>query len=203
VIVDAGAHAGQFSTIVHALCGARCVLIEANPVLAGRLIAPPGGTVIPAALGAADGEASFVFRENPEGGSINTRSLDDGNQTTPIEVISLDTLRRRLNIDRIDVLKLDIEGAEFALLEHTPATLLADIRQITVEFHDFVPDYQGRGLYEAARARLQSLGFICANFAFRTHGDVLFVNSRHLPLTPWNRFFVRHIARWLLKLRGS
>ena len=37
---------GAASQFVHQVCGARCVLIEANPVLAGRLIPPPGGTVI-------------------------------------------------------------------------------------------------------------------------------------------------------------
>ncbi|MBE2286887.1 MAG: FkbM family methyltransferase [Prosthecobacter sp.] len=203
VIVDAGAHAGQFSQIVHDMCGGRCVLIEANPVLAGRLAAPPGGEVVHAALGAVDGEASFVFRENPEGGSINSRSFDVHYPTTPVEVISLGTLRRRFNLNRIDVLKLDVEGAEFALLDQTPDHILSDIRQVTVEFHDFVPEFQGQRFYELARARLESLGFICANFAFRTHGDVLFVNSRHLHLTFLDRFFVQHIAKWLVKLRSA
>jgi len=203
IIVDAGAHAGQFSQTIQGLCGARCILIEANPTLAAQICPPDGGTVVHAALAAADGEAEFVFRANREGGSIHASSSDRDTQTTTVETVSLATLRRRFHLDRIDLLKLDIEAAEFALIDETPDDVLADIRQITVEFHDFLPDFHAQGLYERARTRLESLGFICANFAFRTHGDVLFLNRRHFTLSPWDRFFLQHIARWSLKLRNA
>jgi len=40
----------------------------------------------------------------------------------------------------IDVLKMDIEGAEFKLMEHTPREALKKVGQITMEVHDYCDD---------------------------------------------------------------
>ena len=200
VIVDAGAHRGEFAAEFHRRYGGRSVLIEANPTLAAALQAPPGGQVVHAALAASDGTASFVFRKNPEGGSISSTAADSGNATTAVEMLSLATLCQRGGIERIDLLKLDIEGAEFAMLANTPDAILAGIGQITVEFHDFLPEYQGRGLFESARDRLEDLGFVCCPMAFRTHGDVLFLNRRLAGLSKPALLALSIGGRWVLKL---
>ena len=200
VIIDAGAHAGQFSRSIHQLTGARCLLIEANPELAEKLSFPPPATVLHAALSTADGTASFFLRPNPESGSILTNSRDPNPNSIPIQSISLASLFNRFDLSIIDLLKLDIEGAEFALLQETPSHLLANIRQITVEFHDFLPEFQKRHLVERAVQRLEKIGFVCGNFAFRTHGDVLFINQRHFHLSRIQRFDLKHLARWRQKL---
>jgi hypothetical protein len=75
--------------------------------------------------------------------------------------------------------------------------------QFAVKFHDFLPDFRAQGLYERARAWLKSLGFICASFAFRTHGDVLFLNLRHFTLSLRERFYLQHIAKWSLRFRNT
>jgi len=53
----------------------------------------------------------------------------------------------------IDLVKLDVEGAEYGIIEATPVELLAKIRRIAVEYHD-VP---GRHVRELA-AHLQAAG---------------------------------------------
>jgi hypothetical protein len=113
---------------------------------------------------------------------------------------------RRLGITRIDLLKLDIEGAEFDLIAATPNQILQRINQITVEFHDFKPAFRNRELFENARARLESIGFDCGNMAFRTHGDVLFLNRAQLRLVARQRIYLQFCARWIEKmnhLRGQ
>ncbi|TDU64632.1 FkbM family methyltransferase [Prosthecobacter fusiformis] len=201
VVVDAGAHKGEFSQTMNKLFGCRCILIEANPDLAKDLVAPSKGEIVHAALAATDGVSQFVFRENQESGSICTRSIDRLNPTASVQTISLKTLRLQHGINQLDLLKLDIEGAEFELIEATPDDVLSDIGQITVEFHDFLSDYQNKGLYEKARSRLERLGFTCINMAFRTHGDVIFLNQRRWAVSFAKIKLMQFTAKWVLKVK--
>jgi len=204
VVVDAGAHRGEFSAEIIRRFGCQCHLVEANPRLVETLIGARAESITTAALGARDGRGMLHVSENPEA----TGLFDGGSATTSVEVetISLATLMQRLGITKIDILKLDIEGAEFDLIASTPDQILQRINQITVEFHDFKPAFRGRGLFENARARLQSKGFDCCNMAFRTHGDVLFLNRARLRLVATQRIYFQFCARWIEKmnqLRGK
>jgi FkbM family methyltransferase len=204
VVVDAGAHRGEFSAEIIRRFGCQCHLIEANPELAKNLTVAGAASITTAALGACDGCGMLHVSENPEA----TGLFDAGSVTTNVEVetISLATLMQRLGIAKIDILKLDIEGAEFDLIASTPDQTLQRIGQITVEFHDFKPAFRGRGLFENARARLQAIGFDCCNLAFRTHGDVLFLNRARLRLAAGQRIYFQFCARWIEKmnqLRGQ
>lgn len=204
VVVDAGAHRGEFSAEIIRRFGCQCHLVEANPRLVETLIVARAESITTAALGARDGRGMLHVSENPEA----TGLFDAGSATTSVEVetISLATLMQRLGITKIDILKLDIEGAEFDLIASTPDQILQRINQITVEFHDFKPAFRGRGLFENARARLQSMGFDCCNMAFRTHGDVLFLHRARLRLVAAQRIYFQFCARWIEKmnqLRGK
>jgi len=198
VVVDAGAHRGEFSAEIIRRFGCQCHLVEANPRLVETLIVARAESITTAALGARDGRGMLHVSENPEA----TGLFDAGSSTTSVEVetISLATLMQRLGITEIDILKLDIEGAEFDLIASTPDQILQRINQITVEFHDFKPAFRGRGLFEKARARLQSMGFDCCNMAFRTHGDVLFLNRARLRLAATQRIYFQFCARWIEKM---
>lgn len=199
VVVDAGAHRGEFSRALADRFGCRCYLIEANSQLADALTRQnefPG--VLSAALGAEDGHASFYVRENLEASSMFDRGAVPL-AATDIEVVSLPTMMRRHGITRIDVLKLDIEGAEFDLLTHCPDDIITAIGQITVEFHDFQRAFQGRGLYQGVRRRLRSLGFACCSTAIRTHGDVLFLNRRQFPMSAAAQRTTEALAKWRLR----
>ncbi len=203
VVVDAGAHRGEFSRQLAERFGCQCYLVEANPELAdalGREKTFAGVTA--AALGVRAGCAPFYVRQNLEASSL----LPGGGATvaaTNAEVISLRSLVERYDLPRIDVLKLDVEGAEFDVLINAPAEMLTAIGQITVEFHDFQPAFQGRGLYERVRRRLRSLNFACCSTAFRTHGDVLFLNRSRFTIGPAASLGLAVAARWHLRLRAA
>lgn len=198
VVVDAGAHRGEFSAEIIRRFGCRCHLVEANPRLVETLMMARAESITTAALGGRDGRGMLHVSENPEASSL----FDAGAATTSVEVetISLATLMRRLGLTRIDLLKLDIEGAEFDLIAATPDQILQRINQITVEFHDFKPAFRNRELFENARARLESMGFDCCNMAFRTHGDVLFLNRAQLRLAARQRIYFQFCARWIEKM---
>ncbi len=201
VVVDAGAHRGEFSAEIIRRFGCQCHLVEANPRLVETLIIARAESVTTAALAGRDGRGMLHISENTEA----TGLFDTGPKTVSVEVetISLATLMQRLDITEIDILKLDIEGAEFDLIAATPTQILQRINQITVEFHDFKPAFRGRGLFENARERLIALGFICCNMAFRTHGDVLFLNRERTGLCPWQLLYARWFARYDVRVRKS
>ena len=200
LVVDAGTHRGEFAGSVHDRFGCRCVLVEANPTLAVNLDPPLGGEVINAALFSTDGTEEFIFRDNLEAGSISSQNWDSSNESCMIPTISLASLMKKTGVKQIDLLKLDIESAEFALIEQTPDEVLRSVAQMTVEFHDFIPDFQGKGLYEKARNRLESLGFLCLPMSFRTHGDVLLLNRSLVPLSTAMEGTLKFAGRWALKV---
>lgn len=202
VVIDAGAHSGQFSAEIIQRFGCKCHLIEANPILAAELSLPGAASVTHAALSAQDGSAPLHLSDNPESSSLvsNVGSSPTG-RTVDVETVSLGTLMTRLGIKRIDLLKLDIEGAEFGLIDANSDDTLRQIDQLTVEFHDFQPRFSGKQLFEQARARLEALGFICVVMSFRTHGDVLFLNCASLNIPEVSKLYLRSMARFVEKTK--
>jgi FkbM family methyltransferase len=77
-------------------------------------------------------EQKNVFITNRGGNS----SIVDGSSAESVEVlaITIQDLIDRYSIDEIDVMKIDIEGAEFDLIVNTPPETLAKIRYLVLEF---------------------------------------------------------------------
>lgn len=115
----------------------------------------------PVGLGARTGPAEFhlptderhvsataVPQEHTKGGSLQ------------VELVDAAELRRRVG-GRIDVLKLDIEGAEYEVID-SPAfeELAAELSVLCVEFHHRWPGVGAHATQRAA-ARLHQLGFDC------------------------------------------
>jgi Methyltransferase FkbM domain len=97
----------------------------------------------------------------------------------------LESLLTEMRPPRIDLLKMDIEGAEVMVLRSLSKATLQTIGQITVEFHsDPVFGFQLRRDVEDVIRLLQRRGFICFDFSGRSRLDVLFVN-RAIHRIPW------------------
>jgi FkbM family methyltransferase len=201
-VVDAGAHRGEFSAEIMRKFGCKCHMIEANPALAGGLARAGAATITCAALSARDGSARLQLAENLESSSLQINVENPGENSVEIKTISLATFIQQLCSDRIDLLKMDIEGAEFDVIATTPDTVLRRIGQLTVEFHDFQSRFKGRQLFETARKKLQSLGFACIVMSFRTHGDVLFLNKDSLQLSSLSAAYLRFAARFVEKINA-
>lgn len=71
----------------------------------------------------------------------------------PIEVsmYQLSTIARTLGHRHIDVLKMDIEGAEYEVIDNIVALERVEIDQILVEFHHFFPNVRHRQTRKAVR----------------------------------------------------
>ena len=107
------------------------------------------------------------------------------------------------NIDKIDLCKLDIEGAEIQVFNHLEDEWIVNkLIQITVEFHDFldptiVPEIKG------IIKRFKRLGFYYFLFS-RTYGDVLFVNKSFIKLSLIDRLiiFITKYERGISRILG-
>jgi len=62
---------------------------------------------------------------------------DDRDEKIQVKTATLESMIEKYNIDQIDYLKLDTEGAEFEILFNTPKEIIRKIRKIVMELHPF------------------------------------------------------------------
>lgn len=128
-------------------------------------------------------ELRFFLPKNVEhvSHSIVNFQNDHRNDTAFIEVesITLGDLMAALKIDSIDLLKLDIEGAELEVLVNMLESAIYP-KQILVEFDELSqPSVAVRGKYEALYARLLSNGYVCR--AWDGYADYCFELTNSAP----------------------
>lgn len=78
-----------------------------------------------------DGDMEFYDPPNPH--NVSYSSVRKNGEPTLLPVKHLATIMRELQIDHIDILKMDIEGVEFLVLWNIRAL---PVKQLLVEFHD-------------------------------------------------------------------
>lgn len=88
---------------------------------------------VPVGISARDETLHLAPPTNPEEGSWFAAPSSSGNLVS-VECLSLATLMQRHGHDHIDLLKLDIEGPEYVVIDDLLDRKL-DIRQICVEYH--------------------------------------------------------------------
>ncbi len=80
-------------------------------------------------------------------------------QEAPVRVLcpchTLDDILRTQNIDRVDFLKVDCEGGEYAVFDSISDETLGRISRIVLEFHELHPSHDHRRIVD----RLKSAGF--------------------------------------------
>jgi FkbM family methyltransferase len=194
VVVDLGAHRGQFSLELARRLGCRCVAVE--PVAA--LIAEAGGDprirIVNAAMAPQDGPVVLRLQQNPEANTLLPEGAAAGIGELRVPGTTWPSLRQGAGLQRVALLKVDIEGAEVELLQTMTAPELAAIDQITVEFH---PDLTGPTAVRETIARVEAQGFWSVPFS-RGYGDVLLLNQATFHLNAPQRLWLRHAVRnWL------
>lgn len=137
-VVDCGAHIGVFSAWCAARGAARVLAIEPQPqnrAILERNAEPwPAVNVIPYALGAAEGETQIVWVS----GGAHTVAPGQPNRMGPVWPVRQTTLPRLLaevGVAHVDLLKLDMEGAEVETLLACGPDVLSSIDRIAMETH--------------------------------------------------------------------
>jgi FkbM family methyltransferase len=166
-VVDLGANVGLFSCAVLKRTQ-RVIAVEAvaeNHAQAVRNIAANGGIaadVLHAAVASRSGDEVRIFHNprNTGGHSVSpewTRQADDAAKAESVRTISLKDLLHDRRVSTVDLLKCDIEGAEYDVFAGADASVLSRIREIAMEVH-VSPAHPPRLLKELA-ARLRGHGF--------------------------------------------
>lgn len=136
VIFDLGANVGFVTLFFRRLYPeARIVAVEADPSTYKRLVRNveglPGVTTLNLAMAGSNGPVSMFRTASSIGTSLASRPGPAGE---PFEVMgkTLATLMDEARVDRIGLLKVDIEGAEFDMLAGAP---LERVDELIAEVH--------------------------------------------------------------------
>lgn len=97
----------------------------------------------PWALGSEDGELELWLPENPEHVSATcARPIGSSRSSFNAECLTLGSVMKRLGHERIDVLKMDIEGAEYGVIENICRDRTIErVGQLLVEFHHWIQPF--------------------------------------------------------------
>lgn len=160
VVFDIGANVGMFA-VRQARRGAKVFAFEPNPAVYQRLIRTVAASGVQdkvqtfeVALGFMPSVGAFqVPLGFTCGGSVVPNASSGDGVTITVDVTSLDHILESVSVTRIDLLKIDVEGAEVELL-HGAANALTIVQRIIVECHSL-------DIREQVINFLKARGFYC------------------------------------------
>ena len=143
VVLDLGGYAGQWASDIYSRYRAQIWILEPMPAYADnirrRFKANPDIRVFSFGLGPAD-ETILLSAADDE-----TSAFKAGSQTIEAHIRSVDKFLAEERIDHVDLMKINIEGGEYDLLEHLIDTgKVEHIINLQIQFHDFVKDAEDR-----------------------------------------------------------
>lgn len=136
---------------------------------------PDRWRMLPYGVADFDGPAIFFHHVGAQFGLKPVTPEDRA--TNPLQVRRISTIMRELSHDHIDILKINIEGGEYAVLRDL---LRSDVRvgQLWVEFHHRFPGLRLQQTIEAVR-QLNANGYLIFAIA-ENEKEYSFVNRREL-----------------------
>jgi FkbM family methyltransferase len=185
-IADFGAHRGEFFAALksqHPVSPA--LLIEADPALAESLkrTFDAEADVVHAAVVAEGKRGSVTFTRSiePESSSVfrEWSAAHGVADQVKVPAVEFSEAIKRLG-GRLDLIKMDVEGAEIGILENASVSDLASCGQMTVEFHDKRPPFTRRDVDRVCR-RMRAEGYAIVMANWPKFDDVLFVNLKSVP----------------------
>ena len=205
VVLDLGANYGAFASAMASRFLCNVYAVEASPKVFAKM---PAGDLVKkfnVVICGRSGVVTLNISSNHEVTSL--KRLDDCEYIDTIQVqgLSLDEFLKTESIPQVDLLKVDIEGAEIEVFNSCSDAFLQSIDQITVEFHEWVGGSSKTEVKNVLQ-RLQALGFFAFKLSRANFSDVLFVHRRHMSLIDyasrivgiWGPRIVRYAQRCLV-----
>jgi FkbM family methyltransferase len=197
-VVDLGMNEGSFARELELRYGCRALGVEANPILAEKLRHDGNMDCFNYAIAQKAGTLDFyIDLDNSEASSV-TRVRSDRVRQVQVPGITLGEFLERHNVGVVDLLKVDIEGAEIDLFLKTDPAAFAKIVQICIEFHIFLFE-EHRPKVKEALERMSKMGFFCLDLS-RDYEDTLLINQNLKPLRQLDKIILI-IQKYRLGLR--
>jgi hypothetical protein len=152
------------------------------------------------AIAATSGTVPLHLSSNYERSSILGQPLPDITSTIEVRAVTLSGFLAAAGLNRVDLVKFDIEGAEIEVLDSCSDEFLTAVPQLTIEFHDFL-DLTPRSTVERVLRRLENLDFLVIGMWRQAYGDTLCVNRRHTSASFVELLEAKYVTRnwWGLK----
>ncbi len=207
VVVDLGLNQGEFARGIHAKFGCAVYGAEPVPELFEALRGQAGLAAENCAIAAKAG-SQMIHLAAGRCASLSGQPSGVQSQTIEVRTVPLAEFLSSHRITGVDLLKVDIEGAELEVFANLPADVLAEFRQITIEFHDFMHPETAPEVQRTID-NLRAAGFRCVRFS-KDNIDLLFINSRrvrhafliHLLASLWFRPWLA-LTRKIRRLLGN
>jgi FkbM family methyltransferase len=170
-VLDIGAGCGEETLTFSRLVGThgRVVSVEAHPATYQKLLLTCRynglRNVTPLQLAVTDAEAAVAIGNGvPSGSSLTATIAETG--THRVSAITIDRLVSSLSLERVDLLKMNIEGAEQLAIKGM-AQSVQKVRHVVISCHDFVlqPRFGGGdpawfATYDRVTEFLRQAGFV-------------------------------------------
>lgn len=197
-VLDLGANHGTFSLYLNNHFNCNCYLVEANLVLVNELQQNTNFTVLHAAATGKSGPVTFNIAEVDDASTLNSGGNLSIKSSMTVDGLNYMSILKHFNIQSVDVLKIDIEGAEIDFIEGMTDEELLKIKQITIEFHDQFKYYPYETTQNTVK-RLLDLGFSNMSMIHNTL-DVLLVNDRLCKSVMLEKIRLTFLTKPLLKV---
>lgn len=194
IIVDVGAHVGFFT--VKAATKAKkgiVIAIEPHPENFRKLLINIKlnnlNNVIPLNLALWDRQGTLKLYNFNLSGIYSV--VYPGRQFTLVKANTLDNVLKSLGIDQVDLVKIDVEGAELKVLKGATASLKRRIRSLILEAHSSYAVFSVAKLLKKYNFKVSTL--LIPQYTFRR-----FVRGENL-LALLKFEIIDHITRWVEK----
>jgi len=141
-ILDIGGNIGTTSVLLlNAYPNARLLALEPDPgnfAVLQRNIAPYGARAVAMRKALWHRREPLAIERGSfrDGGAWSFQVKSTGDATSEVDGITLPELMREYSLDSIDILKIDIEGAERYVFETSITSCLRQVKLIAIELHD-------------------------------------------------------------------
>jgi FkbM family methyltransferase len=174
-VIDIGANVGLFTELVISKGAQKVLAAEFNQaaieVFRDMHTGKKNVHLLPYAI--SDENKKIVMHIDPENsmvGSISKDHMDSLSQSVEVEAMGINSLfgTAKLQMEKVSLLKLDVEGAEYEIFDALSIENLKKVERIILEFHD---NFGGR-LRDSITNKLEEAGFVygiyqdnCKDFA--------------------------------------
>lgn len=145
IVFDLGGYVGGFAADIHHKYGCKVYVFEPHPVYFAQLVERFRGNemIILCNYGVSGVDGEFALSDSGDASSFaGTHPGDE--QITCVTREFFDVVNE-LGIDHIDLMKINIEGGEYPLLEHISSKgMLGIADNYQIQFHDFIQGAKDR-----------------------------------------------------------